>query len=401
MAKTSVKKKPAAAKQPSAPAKRSSAAAKPASAAAKKPGAAAKHSVAKSAPKPASKPAAKSAAKKPEIKNAKSKPLPKPAAKSPAKPAGKLAAKPVGKVDAKAPVKPADSAKAPEKVVADKAKSAPVPVSPKGKATEKAEKPAKSGSNVIHVATANGVVTINGTPAAPSKDGVPRKPSLVQGTIVRAQPTSNSKAAKAAAAAAKPVIIPTKPIAPVKGGSQKLAGSTGPLLGSSGPTIAARTVNSAATVAANAAARAAATPPKPAIATSEKRVKNPHFNDKDLEFFRLELLNKRRELLGDMHSMEREALSKNSSDLSTLPVHMADQGTDAYEQEFTLTLVEKDRQLLRDVNDALAKIQNGTFGICEGTGLAISRARLEAVPWSRFSIEHQRALERKQMPFRR
>ncbi|MFT3786291.1 MAG: TraR/DksA C4-type zinc finger protein [Tepidisphaeraceae bacterium] len=99
--------------------------------------------------------------------------------------------------------------------------------------------------------------------------------------------------------------------------------------------------------------------------------------------------------------MEREALSKSTSDLSTLPVHMADQGTDAYEQEFTLTLVEKDRVLLRDINDALAKIQNGSYGICEGTGLPISRARLEAVPWSRYSIEHQRALERRQMPFRR
>lgn len=319
--------------------------------------------------------AAKSAAKKPAAKA-------KPTKPAPAKP-GK------GRVVAKST---ATSAKA--KPVAEKTK----PVAPV-KVKQASKVPSKVSSKPIHVATANGVVTINGTPA-PTKDGAPRRPSLVQGTIVRPQATGNSKAAKAAAAAAKPVIIPTKPIAPVRGGSQKLAGSSGPLLGSTGPTIAARTSTTAASQAA-AAAAVAAKPPKPAIATSEKRIKNPHFTDKDLEFFRAELLNKRRELMGDMHSMEREALSKNSSDLSTLPVHMADQGTDAYEQEFTLTLVEKDRQLLRDVNDALAKIQNGTYGICEGTALPISRARLEAVPWSRFSIEHQRALERKQMPFRR
>jgi DnaK suppressor protein len=142
-------------------------------------------------------------------------------------------------------------------------------------------------------------------------------------------------------------------------------------------------------------------PPKPAVSTSEKRSKNPHFGERDLDLFRELLLAKRRELVGDMHSMEREALRENSSDLSNLPVHMADQGTDAYEQEFTLTLVEKERTMLRDVNDALAKIQNGTYGVCEGTGLPISKARLEAVPWSRYSIEHQRAVERKNNPFRR
>jgi DnaK suppressor protein len=68
-------------------------------------------------------------------------------------------------------------------------------------------------------------------------------------------------------------------------------------------------------------------------------------------------------------------------------------GTDNYEQEFTLGLMEKDRKLLRDLNDGLAKIQNGTFGICEGTGKPISKARLEAQPWARYSIEYARKLE--------
>lgn len=143
-------------------------------------------------------------------------------------------------------------------------------------------------------------------------------------------------------------------------------------------------------------------PPTKAVATSEKAAKNKAgLSQKDLDFFRDLLLAKRRELLGDMNHMEREALRENSSDLSNLPVHMADQGTDAYEQEFTLHLVEKDRTLLRELNDALAKIQNGTYGICEGTGLPISKARLEAQPWARYSIEHARVLEKRQMMFRR
>jgi RNA polymerase-binding transcription factor DksA len=73
---------------------------------------------------------------------------------------------------------------------------------------------------------------------------------------------------------------------------------------------------------------------------------------------------------------------------------MADMGTDNYEQEFTLGLVEKDRILLREINAALAKIQDGTYGLCEGTGQPISKARLEAQPWARYSIEYARMLEK-------
>jgi RNA polymerase-binding protein DksA len=115
---------------------------------------------------------------------------------------------------------------------------------------------------------------------------------------------------------------------------------------------------------------------------------------KELEHFRDLLIEKRREIVGDMSSMEREALRSGGGGLSSLPVHMADMGTDNYEQEFTLGLVEKDRNLLREINAALAKIQNGTYGLCEGTGNPISKARLEAQPWARFSIEHARQMER-------
>lgn len=132
-----------------------------------------------------------------------------------------------------------------------------------------------------------------------------------------------------------------------------------------------------------------------AVPTDGKPRKNQvGYSPRDLEQFRDLLLAKRRELVGDMSAMEREALrSSGETNLSTLPIHMADMGTDNYEQEFTLGLVEKDRNLLREINAALAKIQNGTFGICEGTGKPIGRARLEAQPWSRFSIEWARKLE--------
>ena len=119
---------------------------------------------------------------------------------------------------------------------------------------------------------------------------------------------------------------------------------------------------------------------------------------RELEHFRELLLAKRRELLGDVVSMEQEALrTAGETNLSNLPLHMADMGTDNYEQEFTLSLVENDRKLLHEINVALTKIRDGTYGICEGTGKPISKARLEAQPWARYSIEYARELERRRM----
>jgi RNA polymerase-binding protein DksA len=137
-------------------------------------------------------------------------------------------------------------------------------------------------------------------------------------------------------------------------------------------------------------------PLSPPVPTNDKPRKNQAgLNSKELEHFRDLLLAKRREILGDMSSMEREALrSSGGTNLSTLPIHMADMGTDNYEQEFTLGLVETERKLLREINHALAKIQDGTYGLCQGTGQPISKARLEVQPWARYSIEYAKQMER-------
>ena len=131
------------------------------------------------------------------------------------------------------------------------------------------------------------------------------------------------------------------------------------------------------------------------VPTNNKPRKNQAgLSSKELEHFRDLLLAKRREIVGDMSAMEREALqTSGGTNLSTLPIHMADMGTDNYEQEFTLGLVETERKLLREINHALAKIQNGSFGICEGTGKPIAKPRLEVQPWARFSIEYAKQLE--------
>jgi RNA polymerase-binding protein DksA len=112
----------------------------------------------------------------------------------------------------------------------------------------------------------------------------------------------------------------------------------------------------------------------------------------DMLHFRNLLLEKRREILGDVGSMESEAF-KQGSNLSNMPIHMADVGTDNFEQEFTLGLIESERQILREIQEALVRVDDGTFGICQGTGKAIGRVRLEAVPWAKYCMEYAKALE--------
>ena len=138
-----------------------------------------------------------------------------------------------------------------------------------------------------------------------------------------------------------------------------------------------------------------AVPVTPVPTNGKPRKNVAGITPRELEHFRDMLLAKRREIVGDMSQMEREALrTGGGSNLSNLPLHMADMGTDNYEQEFTLGLVEKDRNLLREINSALAKIMDGTYGICEGTGKPISKVRLEAQPWARYSIEYARQKEK-------
>ena len=109
------------------------------------------------------------------------------------------------------------------------------------------------------------------------------------------------------------------------------------------------------------------------------------------------LLQKRREIISNVNEMEDETLKKSrmdaSGDLSSMPIHMADIGTDNYEQEFALGLMDSERKLLREIDDALGRIEQKVYGICEGTGKPIRKARLEAQPWARYCIEYARMLE--------
>jgi DnaK suppressor protein len=119
--------------------------------------------------------------------------------------------------------------------------------------------------------------------------------------------------------------------------------------------------------------------------------RKPVFGKADLEHFRKLLLDRRRRILGTVQGMEEEALKASDQDFSV--DHMADHGSDNFEQDFTLALVESERRELFEIERALHRIEQGTYGVCEGTGNPIPRPRLEAIPWARYSVEYQRRLE--------
>lgn len=116
---------------------------------------------------------------------------------------------------------------------------------------------------------------------------------------------------------------------------------------------------------------------------------------KELERYRAILLQKRAELVGDVRNMEDEALRQSSGSLSHTPQHMAEQGTDVFDQSLSLDLAQVDRNLIREIDAALERIDNGTYGVCELTGKMISTERLEELPWARYSIEAARERERR------
>jgi RNA polymerase-binding protein DksA len=113
----------------------------------------------------------------------------------------------------------------------------------------------------------------------------------------------------------------------------------------------------------------------------------------EIEEFRALLLQKRKEILGTVLSMEGEELHRERTDLSACPIHMGDIDSDAFEIENTLSLADNERILLREIDDALDRIEEGTYGICLGTGEPIGTARLRAIPWAKYSVEFAELLE--------
>ena len=120
---------------------------------------------------------------------------------------------------------------------------------------------------------------------------------------------------------------------------------------------------------------------------------------KELEYFR-KLINKKKEdlfaELGYLKSSSINATSKDQSgDLSSYSFHMADQGTDTMDREMAFTIASREGRYLHHLNEALERIDNGTYGKCRKCGSEIGKSRLEAVPHATQCIECKNAEEKK------
>ena len=128
------------------------------------------------------------------------------------------------------------------------------------------------------------------------------------------------------------------------------------------------------------------------------RTRKSKLTAKEQASFRELLLEKLKEIVGDVQHIESGALKTSrqdsAGDLSSMPIHMADIGSDNYEQEFSLGLMDTERKIVREIHEALKRIQEGTYGICEGTGEPIPKMRLKGIPWARYCVKFAELVEK-------
>jgi DnaK suppressor protein len=102
------------------------------------------------------------------------------------------------------------------------------------------------------------------------------------------------------------------------------------------------------------------------------------------------LLDLRERLMNQMSGLAKES----AEEMSSYSLHMADSGTDNFDRDFALSLLSSDQDAIYEIEEALKRIEKDTYGVCELTGKKIPQARLQAIPWTRFTVEAQAQLER-------
>ena len=131
---------------------------------------------------------------------------------------------------------------------------------------------------------------------------------------------------------------------------------------------------------------------KPKEQVEEKRVPLRRLK----HYRRLVKLRKQMENILNLHTKDtlKRSIKEDSGDLSGYSQHMADAGTDNFDRDFALSMVSNEQEVLKEIDEAIKRIFAGTYGICEVTGKPIGRARLAAVPFTRFSVEGQTEFEK-------
>lgn len=323
---------------------------------------------------PVKKPAAKPAAKaKPVVKPVvKAKAPAKPPVKAPAKPAAKAPAKPAPKAPAKSAPK-AESKPAPivlPKIVNSGPKEVIPAVAPKAvwRASNEAPPPKKKPGK--------------GAPPPSIRD--PRKEALeaLRQQQIAAERAAN-KGKKIDFATVKSVAHVAAHMKPDANGYVMVNGRR------------VRVIAAKAPVTKKKASKAAAEKPRDEGPTDAQIAAiKTRLVAKELAEYRKILLEARVELIARVTGLEDDALRSSGGNLSNMPLHMADIGTDTFDQDLAIGMAETERELLREIDEALDRITAKTYGVCQLTGKPIPKARLDAKPWAKYTIEAARQIEK-------
>lgn len=128
---------------------------------------------------------------------------------------------------------------------------------------------------------------------------------------------------------------------------------------------------------------------------SGKIGENEHFTAEQLGEQLNRLLFLRERVTGEILSINRDSLSQNDRDPS-----LSDQGTDTFDREFALNQLSNEQDVLFEIDEAIRRLENGTYGICEMTEEPINIERLEALPYVRYSIKAQSEIEKGHATYR-
>ena len=302
------------------------------------------------------KPAAKKTTKKVTKKVAK-----KTTKKTTKKTAKKTAKKPTKKVVKKAAKKKTTKKAAKKKVVKKKVakKAAKKPAKKVAKKTSK-KTTTKSTADSSKKKTTSKAAS---TPAAEKADTKAEDTKAADSKDTKSGPSRRRRSSKAK----KPLILPDRPL---------LLGPNGPSLK---PLIPSGTkVKAEKSVLDN---------------ITSRRTKTP-LTKTQLEHYRHILLLKRADLLGDVRHLEDDML-RSESGSSGSSQNLDELGSENYEQSLNLNLAASDRKMINEINDALKRIVDRTYGLCEATHEPIKKARLDEIPWARYTIQAAREIDRR------
>jgi RNA polymerase-binding transcription factor DksA len=342
---------------------------------------------------------------------AKSKVQSKTAAKKPAKPAPKAAAKPVKKAASKPAVK-ASSAKSAKK-------SVPVKKAPAKKPAPKAAKPVKSAVKLVKKSPAKSKPAPKAAkPAAKTKPALKvaaKQPSKsATPPVKKSAPASKSKPAPAKPAAKAAVkAAPAKPTPKPEPAIKKEAPKPEPVKAAA-PAPAPAPAKAPAKSKSGSKTPSVASPAKGFVAgppiKSVSRTKDEEVGatiEVKKTFKMTPFLKKQKQRLLELRSMLLDSMDSvaegslrvrpEGGEASAFGMHQADAGSDAYDRDFALSLLSQEQDALYEINEALKRIDLGSYGICEMSNKAIPEIRLEALPFTRFTVECQARLERDNM----